>query len=237
MIGTPTQVGGTPAAHNATDTVTTWSFSSFTPNVGDVLVVSVEHIFGTGVLSPTTISISNTGFTTGGWTQVSQINSDSSFDLRTSMFYAVVTASAAGVVTITRDAAGSAFWLSYGLMWSFTGVDTSSPVVQSGAANTTAGTTATVTLGATPLSNSCVISSVFDASGGGAGTVSGFTDLADRLEDGDAFCTAYDLTPTSATVQWTGLNSTLSHQQVVLELRASGVENPLLFPNLARRSF
>ena len=236
-IGTPTAVGGTPTAINAVTATTSWSFSSFTPAVGDLLVVSAEHIFTTGELSPTTLSCSNTGFTTGGWTQVSQINSDTGVDLRTSLFYAKVTASAAGVVTVTRNGTGSFFWLSYGLMWSITGVDSASPVIQSGAANTAAGTTATVTLGSALTAGSAVITNVFDASGGGTETPpTGYTSLADRLENADGFYTAYHLSPSSTTVQWTGLNSGLSHQQAVIELRAAaGGENPMLFPQLGLR--
>lgn len=233
-IGTPTVIGGSPI-HNATDAVTTWSFSSVTPNVGDLLVVSAEHIFTTGGLSPTTISASNTGFGTSGWSQVSVIATDNIFDLRTSFLYAIVTSSAAGVVTITRDGGGSAFWLSYGIMFSITGVDTASPVIQSNTGSSAAGggPTSSVTLGSALTPGSALITNVFDANGVGAETQpSGYTTLTDRLENGDGFYTAYHLSPSSTTAAWSGLQSGLAHQQCLVELRpySPGVSGLSPFP-------
>lgn len=223
-IGTPTAVGGTPAAHNASDTTTDWSFSSFTPAVGDVLVVSAELIFPTGVFTPTTLSVANTGFTTSGWTQVSTITSEATYDLRTSLFYAVVTASAAGVVTVSRDSSTNAFWLSYGVMYSFTGVDTASPVIQSTSGTSAAGggATASLTLGSALTTGSALVTNVFDANGGGGETPpTGFTSGTDRLENGDGFYFAYHLSPSSTTVQWSGLEAGLGHGQCVIELRVA----------------
>jgi hypothetical protein len=204
----------------ASSGTSTLASASFTPAVGDVLVVNV----GAWTAASPNITVGNTGFT-ATWTQEIAFLTDSNQQL-SGIYTGVVTASASGTVTITRNNAT----IANASVTRWTGVDTTDPSVQVKGAGLSSGTSLGVTLDSALTSGSALAGSAYD--GGETDNVASpptsWTANTFGTFGGDALYTARWATPSGLTHTWTGLAGSFYKSVAVVELRpAAGAAAPL----------
>ena len=171
------------------------------------------------------MSCSNNGFTVDSWTQYSVPYDLTGFAtwVRTGFFVGRCTASASGVVTLTRTDTNNTSWQMYGRIATVTGCASSTYVAQSGTAVPVNSSTAQVTLGSAVTAGNALMTVVFDAGGSGGQTPpTGHTQLTRFSENGDDTCWSYSLSPPSNAPQWSTLQSqpNVASNMVVIELAA-----------------
>ena len=224
-IGTPTLL---TAGSDTTDSAASYSTASITPTANEVVVLYVLTTIGSGTagtVTPTHGSITFTSVTSRLFNGTLR---------RISMFTGVASGSpSAGAITITPSASTQT-----GCAWvvqQWTGVDTTTPVVQS-AVNSGTGTSLSATLSAFGSANNATAAGgANDAAGSGAWTAgTGFTLLGNpaamatpSVRIAGEYQLANDTTPNltnSTSTTWGFIAAEMKAAATTLTLNASGSE-------------
>jgi hypothetical protein len=225
-VGTPTRVAGPIAQHlDSPGPVSSSTTGSFTPVAGSLLVaVLTTGDFGAAI---GTQSISNTHAGSWSWTQLTQIH-EATYS-RMSLYYAIVpTSPGNGTITFTytnnRETVAAN-------VYEITGVDTSTPVVQSKLATGT-GTSRSTTLDSTPASDSLIFGFVADSWAANVPTITpgaGYTTLhqtnSPGIADNGGAYTMYRNGGTGTTVNATNL-STDSYGSGIIAIEVAAATAP-----------
>ena len=237
-LGTPTLLDTTTESSNDSS-ITSGSISP----TGDALLI-VAMVTRTSGGSRAVTGVSDTLTGTGSWTiDVQTVGTASGY-----VDVALCTAKAgsspgSGTVTVTLSGNSARKCLHVA---EITGQDTSTPVQQT-KSNTGSGATLSITLDSSPASDSCVMGCNGDALSGVSGDTTpgaNYMELADsNLAQGAGNVqneVEYDLTPTSTTVDWSGLES-INNAGVAIEINAAGApaggDSLAPFGNLRKRKF
>ena len=208
-IGTPTEVAFAVDS-GSTTSVTTGSFS---PSPNSILLV----FSSTNDLADVTVSDTLTG--TSAWSSVYEAELNSGGISHISMRWAL-TGAAPGTGTVTTSCAASCRWSTS--VVEVTGLDTTTPIVQS-ATNTGVSSVLTVTLGGAPAAKNLLIAAL--SSRDLTPTVdTGYTEFVDRETGGSnkILNLAHNLSPSATNHQWTTLSSFWTNSGLLVEFADGG---------------
>jgi hypothetical protein len=221
-ISTPTLLDASSSSSNNT-TITSGSISP----TGDSLLVVI--FYGRKSATGGVSGVSDTLSGTGTWTERQTVLGDDDQYMRVSIWTAQAGSSpGSGTITVTLDA-NFARKVMHTIEVA-SGFDTTTPYEQGGT-NEGSSSTLSITLGASPASDSLVIGGVGSAdSPSNISPGSGYTELTETdpmFGAGNLVAECeYDLTPTSTTVDWSGL-ATTNNAGVAIEINAESAVSPV----------
>lgn len=210
-LGTPTNLtSGGNATASASDTT-----ASFTPTA-NALVIAVSSACRASS-TPTTIAISSTHTgLVGSWTEITIRNSGGT--AKQSLFYRMAGGSpSAGTLTFTYSGASNPTRKSW-IVDEITGVDTTTPILQS-TTNQTTGTTLTATLASAVLTGNKSYGSVVSIGAASITPGTGETEIIEATSTGTAAARSQTEHGTDANLDWSGLSATVGSVCVGAEIQ------------------